>query len=194
MNQVFLHECKFHILILALILLLNTETLPISTSEDMFYLWTYCFLTLKIKLKKKKNFINFPSLSPNKLCTKKFTFWLTILLGALISLILLTRWLRRLYCLLEAVFTEWNNVFQTPYLGQERCTRIVRATGVSHSLYSKSSDFSFASVGWGSSVGNGTKFMPGKNRLGTNVLIILTSNKRNYLLHNIKVNTNSVMV
>jgi hypothetical protein len=55
-------------------------------------------------------------------------------------------------------------------MGQERCMRFVSATGVSHILYCKSSEFVFTSVGWGSPVGHVTKSMPGKNRLETNLI------------------------
>lgn len=46
------------------------------------------------------------------------------------------------------------------------------ATGVSHNSYSKGSEsfFFFASVPLGSPMPHGTKFMPGKNCLGDNML------------------------
>lgn len=47
-----------------------------------------------------------------------------------------------LYCLYGgSVFTEWNNIFPTTQLGQERFMTFVRATRVSHGPYRKGSDF-----------------------------------------------------
>jgi hypothetical protein len=47
-----------------------------------------------------------------------------------------------------SVFMASNNVFLTPQLGQERCLRFVRATGVSHGSYSKSSEFFSEGLQW----------------------------------------------
>jgi hypothetical protein len=69
-----------------------------------------------------------------------------------------------------SVFMGWDNVFLSPQLGQEKFIRSVRHRRVSHGSYSKSSEFIFTSVGWGSLVGHGTKYMPGKNRLGARML------------------------
>jgi hypothetical protein len=66
---------------------------------------------------------------------------------------------------------EWNNVFLTAQLEQERMVMFVRVTGVSRGSYSKGFVF-FISVGWGSSVSHGTKFVSGKNLLGDNELTI----------------------
>jgi hypothetical protein len=38
-------------------------------------------------------------------------------------------------------FRQLSPIFLTPQLGQERCMMFVRATGVSHGSYSKSSEF-----------------------------------------------------
>jgi hypothetical protein len=82
------------------------------------------------------------------------------------------RWVTGLYCLNGAsVFIGRNNVFLTPQLGQERCMRFVRATGVSHGLYDNVSEFLLSCVVLRSSVAHGMKFKFGKNCLGANVLI-----------------------
>jgi hypothetical protein len=59
-----------------------------------------------------------------------------------------------------------NNVFLTSQLGQKRCMRFVRATGVSRGSYSNVSEFFLTCLGLEPPVGHWTKFKFGENWLG----------------------------
>jgi hypothetical protein len=63
-------------------------------------------------------------------------------------------------------FIEWNGLFLTPQLGQERCTVLVTGTGVTNFMQLGSKLIYFL----GSPVGNRTKFVPGKIFFKANVL------------------------